>query len=133
MIVRNLLPAAAIAAAGCAQQPQPSRIPSAAMEEVLQRAAQQVRRCYRSPRVASSGKQIVTRLRVRYRADGGLAGLPTVVSQGGVTPANSFYAGKMAEAAGLAVVRCAPVRLPAELYEHGWSTFELIFSPAARA
>ena len=133
MILRRLLFGLCIAAAGCATRPEPARISSAAVDEVLQRAARQVRRCYRSPRVASSGKQIVTRLRVRYRADGGLAALPTVVSQAGVTPANSFYAGKMAEAAGLAVVRCAPLNLPAELYEEGWSTLELVFSPGARA
>ncbi len=92
-----------------------------------------MKRCYRSPRVASSGKQISTRLLVRFREDGGLAALPVVVSQAGVTPANSAYAGKMAEAAGLAVVRCTPVRLPLETYQKGWRTLELIFSPAMRA
>jgi hypothetical protein len=38
----------------------------------------------------------------------------------------------MAEAAGLAVMRCAPVRLPPDKHKEGWSTLELIFSPAAR-
>ena len=102
------------------------------MREAVQDAAAQVKRCYRTPRVASSGKQISTRLLVRYRKDGGLSGLPVVLAQGGVTPDNSAYAGKMAEAAGLAVIRCAPVRLPEDLYEEGWSTLELTFSPSAR-
>ncbi|MDP8913357.1 MAG: hypothetical protein M3N39_07255, partial [Pseudomonadota bacterium] len=106
-------------------------------EQVLngvgQQAARQVKRCYRAPRVASSGKQISTRLRVRYRPDGGLADLPQVVSQGGVTPANRAYAADMAEAAGLAVMRCAPVNLPPELYSKGWSVLDFTFSPGARA
>ena len=119
---------------GCVQKPQPEpvRINSALYNEVVQRAAAQVRRCYRTPRVASSGKQISTRLLVRFREDGGLAALPKVVSQAGVTPDNSAYAPKMAEAAGLAVMRCAPLRLPPDLYQ-GWGLIELTFSPAARA
>ena len=104
-----------------------------ALDGVGQQAARQVKRCYRAPRVASSGRQIVTRLRVRYRPDGGLADVPQIVSQGGVTPANQVYAGKMAEAAGLAVMRCAPLNLPPELYDKGWSVLDFTFSPGARA
>ena len=122
-----------VALAGCAQVRAPARLQTAQFDEVAQSAAAKVKRCYRAPRIASSAKQISTRLLVRYREDGGLAALPTLVSQAGVTPDNSVYAGKMAEAAGLAVVRCAPVRLPAEMYEKGWSVLELTFSPAARA
>ena len=130
--IRFALPLLAFAAAGCAVKPEPARVSSAAMSEIAQRAAAQVKRCYRAPRVASTGKQISTRLLVRFREDGGLAALPKVLSQAGVTPDNSAYAGKMAEAAGLAVMRCAPVRLPVELYQ-GWNILELTFSPAARA
>ena len=111
----------------------PSGAASAVLDEVAQTAAAQVKRCYRSPRVASSGKQISTRLLVRFREDGGLAALPVVISQSGVTPANGPYASKMAEAAGLAVMRCTPIRLPLETYERGWRTLELTFSPVARA
>jgi hypothetical protein len=35
----------------------------------------------------------------------------------------------MAEAATLAVIRCAPVRLPPELYRAGWSEMDFSFSP----
>jgi hypothetical protein len=117
--LRLLCPLVALAAAGCVQKPVATRpaaiVSSPAFDDVVQKVAAQVKRCYRTPRVASSGKQISTRLLVRYRADGGLAALPVVISQAGVTPDNSAYAGKMAEAAGLAVVRCAPVRLPPDL------------------
>ncbi len=129
---RFLLPLLGLALASCAQKQVPAPVSAAVFNEIAQNAAAQVKRCYRSPRIPSSGKQIITRLRVQYREDGGLAGLPVVLSQAGVTPANSPYAGKMAEAAGLAIVRCAPVRLPADKHKEGWSTLELIFSPAAR-
>jgi hypothetical protein len=120
-------------AAGCALVDGGARVDSAIFDQVSQRAADQVRRCYRSPRVASSGRQITTRIRVTYRIDGGLAEMPVVVSQSGVTPANQPYAGKMAEAAGMAVIRCSPVSLPPELYEKGWRVVDLTFSHTARA
>ncbi len=129
---RFLLPIVGLAAVGCAQKQVPAPASAAALDEIAQNAAAQVKRCYRSPRIPSSGKQIITRLRVQYREDGGLAALPVVLSQAGLTPENSPYAGKMAEAAGLAVMRCAPVRLPPDKHKQGWSTLELIFSPTAR-
>jgi hypothetical protein len=100
---------------------------------LAQQAAGQIKRCYRAPKVASVGKQISTRIRVRFQPDGNLADIPQVVGQTGVTPANQPYAGKMAEAAGLAVMRCAPVKLPPELYAKGWSELDFTFSFAARA
>jgi hypothetical protein len=128
---------APLLASGCLAVPEPSVVGEQAGEQayagVEQQAASQIKRCYRTPRIASSGKQITTRLRVRYRPDGGLAELPMVVAQSGVTPVNRAYAGKMAEAAGLAVMRCAPVKLPPELYSKGWSILDFTFSPGARA
>ena len=120
-------------ASGCVAAPKVGGPGDQALNAVGQQAARQIKRCYRTPRVASSGKQISTRLRVRYRPDGGLAGVPQIVWQGGVTPANQAYAGEMAEAAGLAVMRCAPLNLPPELYSKGWSVLDFTFSPGARA
>ena len=101
-------------------------------ETALSAAARQVQRCYRSPRVASEGRQIVTRLRVRLTADGEVAGLPVVVLQDGVTPANEPFAGRMAEAAIAAVIRCAPLHFPQPYYRDGFTEFDLTFSPVAR-
>ena len=112
----------------------PVRVPvprNAQVHAALQSAAQQVRRCYRAPRVTSDGNQIITKLRVRLTPDGALAGLPRLLVQSGVTPANRPYAGPMAEAAIEAVMRCAPLRLPPALYLNGWSDFDLTFSPLA--
>ena len=106
---------------------------SALAAPALASAASQVKRCYRTPRVSHSGRQIVTVLRVKMTVEGFPDGLPTVVAQEGVTAANSAFAARMAEAAIGAVVRCAPLRLPSELYRSGWDEIELTFSPLAAA
>jgi hypothetical protein len=103
------------------------------LREAVASAAAQAKRCYRQPKVAFAGRQIVTRLRVRLTEDGRLAGVPTLVWQGSVTPANRPYAARMAEAAMFAVIRCAPFRLPPELHHGGWEELELTFSPRALA
>src|SRR5215218_7804622 len=95
--------------------------------------AEQVRRCYRAPRVSSAGRNIVTRLFARYTADGILVGLPTLVSQQGLTSESQPYAGRMAEAAKQAVLRCSPVRLPQDTGKRRGSDFLLTFSPRRSA
>jgi len=96
---------------------------------VTMAAAGQVRRCYRSPRIPSVGRQIVTHLRVRYSVDGMLEEAPAFLSQDGVTAENQAYALPMAQAASMAVLRCTPLRLPARLHRGGWDHFDLTFSP----
>jgi hypothetical protein len=102
-------------------------------QRVSAEVAEQVRRCYRSPRVPSVGRGIVSRLLVRYTPDGTLVGLPLLVEQQGITPGSQPYAGRMIEAAKLAVIRCSPIRLPPELGKRSWSDFYLTFSPGRRA
>jgi len=99
------------------------------------RVAEQVRRCYRYPRMPSAGRRIVTRLLVRYAPDGMVVGLPLLVWQQGVTPETRPYAGRMAEAAKQAVVRCSPVSLPEEPGKADARTreFYLTFSPQMKA
>ena len=96
-------------------------------------AASQVKRCYRAPRLNREARQISTRLRVRFTPDGQLADVPVLLSQGGITPSNRVHAPAMAEAAMVAVVRCAPLSLPPELYQAGWDEFDLTFSPPSFA
>jgi hypothetical protein len=106
---------------------------SPAARQASAEVAGQVRRCYRSPRVPSVGRGIVIRLLVRYGADGMLVGLPLLVWQQGVTPESQPYAGRMTEAAKLAVVRCNPIRLPQGLGARRPSDFYLTFSPQLKA
>ena len=108
-------------------------VSAAAAGEAMVSAAAQVRRCYREPQVPSAAKRIVTHVRVRYGPDGVLIGEPWIVAQQGVNPANQAYAGRMAAAASLAVIRCSPLRLPAELYRGGWDEFDLTFAHALLA
>lgn len=131
-LLKPLLPLALLLPGGCAADPHPI-VAAAAAGEAVAAAAAQVRRCYRDPAVPTAAKRIVTHLRVRYGADGALIGLPALVSQQGVTAANQDYAERMAEAASLAVIRCSPLRLPAQRYRGGWDAFDLIFSHALLA
>ena len=125
---------AVAAASGCVDR-RPADEWRAAAEEAnmfAAEAARQVRRCYRAPRVPSVGRAIVTELRVRYGPDGSVIGLPLVVAQRGVTPANQVYAGSMAEAARLAVMRCSPISVPPRFADLPYSEFDLVFSPRRR-
>ena len=113
-------------------QPRPQLDP-AVVRQVLGGAAAQVKRCYRSPRIGHEARQIVTRLIVRLGPDGALTALPELADQTGITPGNQPFAREMAEAAVLAVMRCAPLRLPPEHYDRIWREFELTFSMAGSA
>ena len=119
--------------AGCAGLMRPEGPDPAAVQRAIALAAVRVQSCYRQPRVPFRARQIVTRLRVRYAADGQLLGLPTVVSQTSVTAESRPYAGSMAEAAVAAVLRCGAMRLPPAIHSGGWDEFNLTFSPNAVA
>lgn len=141
--MRILLPIAALlgaAASGCTVQPPVQRpvlrisADAPAGEQarlVLETTARRVRSCYRGPRVASEGRQIVTTLLIRVTQDGSLGGLPEILSQDGIHPGNRPYASRMAEAAILSVIRCAPYRMPADFVRGDWVEIELTFSPSA--
>ena len=118
----------ASAPAGTGLQPA-ARPDPRVVAKLTETAAVQVKRCYRSPKLAKSARQITTRLRVYYAPDGQLATLPVLVAQAGVNETKRAHAAAMAEAAMLAVVRCSPLTLPPELYQAGWDEFELTFSP----
>ena len=47
----------------------------------------------------------------------------------GVTPGNQPYVRQMNEAAARALQRCAPYKLPADLYEGGWEDLIFTFRP----
>jgi hypothetical protein len=112
----------------------PARSPDPRLvAQATQSAANQVKRCYRSPKLSRDARQITTRLRVRYAPDGELMGFPIVVSQSSVTAANRPYATTMAQAAISAVINCSPLKLPPELHARGWDEFELTFSPPSFA
>ena len=55
-----------------------------------------------------------------------------LVGQVGINDSNGAEAPRMAQAASLAVIRCAPLKLPPEHYGKIWRAFELTFSPVVR-
>ncbi len=102
-------------------------------QQLIALAAARIQRCYSMPRLGHAARQIETKLSVRYAPDGSLAAVPELVAQRGVTDANRADAGRVAEAAVAAVIRCTPLNLPPEHYRDGWDMFELSFSPKAVA
>lgn len=132
----RILTAFTLVLGACATPPPMAVAPApdrAAILRATQRAADQVKRCYRHPKVSRAARMIATTLHVRYAVDGMLIGLPEVVGQSGVTDETAVQASLMAEAARLAVIRCQPISLPPELYQRGWDDFELTFRPAGFA
>ncbi len=126
----------ALVLGGCTTPPPVMVAPApdrAGILRATQQAADQVKRCYRHPKVSRAARMIATTLHVRYAVDGTLIGLPEVVGQSGVTDETAVQAALMAEAARLAVIRCQPISLPPELYQRGWDDFELTFRPAGFA
>ena len=88
----------------------------------------QVTPCWTLP-IGGTGKMTVL-LHLDINRDGSVAGRPGVVSQTGMTGANGDYARAFAEAARRAVLRCSPLKLPAEQYDQ-WKAVEINFDPSA--
>jgi hypothetical protein len=89
---------------------------------------QQVQPCYNPISGGADVAKIVSVLSLKMKPDGSVASV-TVVDHGGVTPDNSAYVRQMDDAAKRAVLRCAPFKLPAELYRGGWDDFDFRFKP----
>ncbi len=91
----------------------------------------QVKPCYVVPTGGEDSGSIETVLNLRFRKDGSVVGSPTLVEQNGLTSANRPYARQMADAARRAVLRCSPLKLPAELYDGGWEDITFGFRAEA--
>ena len=104
-------------------------ITGAQMASLAAAIAAQVKPCYVVPAGGTDAGNIITVLRLRFKPDGSTATAPTITDQSGVTGSNQAYARQMGEAARRAVLRCSPLRLPAELYEGGWEDIEFVFNP----
>ena len=89
----------------------------------------QVTPCFTPPVGGAAAGKITALLHIAISRDGSIAGRPGLVSQTGVTGANAAYARAFAEAATRAVLRCAPLKLPAAQYDQ-WAQVEINFDPA---
>lgn len=90
----------------------------------------QVQPCYDLGALGGTpAMQIATVLQLRFNPDGSIAGTPQLVEQTGVNAANRSYAQQMVEVSRRAVLRCSPLKLPAELYAGGWENITMGFIP----
>ena len=115
--------------AGKATTPRAATVSAQAMAGLAAAIAAQVKPCYVVPAGGTDSGNIITVLRLRFNPDGSVSTAPRIAEQSGVTESNQAYARQIGEAARRAVLRCSPLRLPAELYEGGWEDIEFVFNP----
>lgn len=113
-----------------------SQTPRAALSGIQMRGlasaiAAQVKPCYVVPTGGADAVSIVTVLRLRFNPDGSVSGTPSATAHEGVTDTNRSYVRQMDDAAVRAVLRCSPLKLPADLYAGGWEDIEFGFYPQA--
>lgn len=116
--------------AGKGAAPRAAAISPIAMNGLVALIASQVKPCYTIPAGGADTASIITRVRLRFKPDGSIAVAPEVIGNLGVTPTNQPYVRQMNEAATRALQRCAPYKLPPDLYEGGWEDVAFTFRPA---
>lgn len=105
-------------------------VSGAAMNGLGAAIRRQVQPCYDLGALGGTpAMQIVTVLQLRFNQDGTVAGAPQLVEQTGVDDGNRAYARQMVEVSRRAVLRCAPLKLPPELYAGGWENITMGFIP----
>jgi outer membrane biosynthesis protein TonB len=88
----------------------------------------QVAPCWNPPVGGRDVRRMTVIVTVQYGRDGRVIGMPQAGTPSGTTAANADYARAFAETARRAVLRCQPLKLPAELYEL-WQSVEINFDP----
>ena len=114
---------------GKAAAPRAAAISPIAMNGLAALIASQVKPCYTIPAGGTDTTSIISRVRLRLKKDGSIAVAPEIIGNLGVNSANQPYLRQMNEAATRALQRCAPYKLPAELYEGGWDDLIFRFNP----
>ncbi len=105
-------------------------VSAVAMQGLAGAIKRQVEPCYELGSLAGTpAMSIVTTLRLRFNKDGSTATAPVVTEHSGVNGGNQSYVRQIDDIARRAVLRCAPLKLPADLYEGGWEDIELRFIP----
>ena len=114
---------------GKGEAPRVAAISPIAMNGLVALIASQVKPCYTIPAGGTDTTSIISRVRLRLKKDGSIGVAPEIIGNLGVTSANQPYLQQMNEAAKRALQRCAPYKLPAELYEGGWEDLIFRFNP----
>ena len=109
--------------------PKGARLDARATATLEQAIRAQVAPCWNPPIGGEDVRNMTVLLRIQLNKGGAVMGVPEVLDQTGVTPGNQAYARAFAESARRAVIRCAPLKLPAEYFD-AWKLFELNFDPS---
>ncbi len=111
-----------------AAQPKNAAIDPRAAATLAQAIRAQVAPCWNPPIGGADVRRMTVLIGAEYRADGSVTSSPRVISQTGVSGQNKDYARAFAETARRAVLRCSPLKLPADLYPL-WKSVEINFDP----
>ncbi len=108
--------------------PRSATVDPRAAATLAQAIRAQVAPCWNPPTGGRDVRRMTVIVTVRYGRDGRVIGLPEAGRPSGATAENADYARAFAETARRAVLRCQPLRLPAELYDL-WQAVEINFDP----
>jgi outer membrane biosynthesis protein TonB len=111
-----------------AAQPRNATIDPRAAATLAQAIKSQVAPCWNPPIGGADVRKMTVLIRADFGRDGRLIGVPSVVSQTGVSAGNGDYARAFAETARRAVLRCTPLKLPADMYDL-WKSVVINFDP----
>jgi outer membrane biosynthesis protein TonB len=115
-----------------AAAPKSAKVDPRAAATLAQAIQSQVAPCWNPPIGGADVKKMTVLIRADFGKDGRVLGVPSVVSQTGVTAGNADYARAFAETAKRAVLRCSPLKLPANMYDL-WRSVEINFDPESMA
>ena len=111
-----------------AAAPRAAAIDPRAAATIAQAIRSQVAPCWNPPIGGADVRRMTVLIRADFSRDGRLIGVPSIVSQTGVTVGNADYARAFAETARRALLRCSPLKLPAQQYDL-WKSAEINFDP----
>ena len=119
----------AFAKAIALQIPKSAKLDARATASLASAIRAQVAPCWNPPIGGADVRRMTVVLSIQMGRDGSVVGRPSVVAQTGATSGNAAYAKAFADTAIRAVLRCAPLKLPPEMYD-AWKAFELNFDPS---
>jgi outer membrane biosynthesis protein TonB len=108
--------------------PKAATVDPRAAATLAQAIRAQVAPCWNPPTGGRDVRRMTVLVKVQYSRDGRVVGQPQAGTPSGMTAANTDFARVFAATATRAVLRCQPLKLPAELYDL-WSAVEINFDP----
>lgn len=96
--------------------------------DLAQMIRSQITPCWNPPVADESSGHVTILMRIKLGRAGNIQGTPAVSRVSGQTTGNHAYVNALSNSVRRAVLRCAPLNLPDELYE-AWADVELNFDP----